>query len=184
MLSDRFKRMYRQLGFDRAAVAQLLRVSERTLHNWESGKHEIPYSAYKLLRLLSYSEMPGKAWEGWHFTAGRLWSPEGYGFRPEESSWWSALCRRSALFHVLSKENAELRERLKGGAPLRGEVPAELVAPQSGPKGLYGSVTRNLSLTDGTNRENRNQFSAVVCPARLRYNIPQTLFAKTVKGGV
>jgi len=59
MLSDRFKTMYRQLGIDRAAAAQLLRVSERTLDNWESGKHEIPYSAYKLLRLLSFSEMPG-----------------------------------------------------------------------------------------------------------------------------
>lgn len=199
MLSDRFKTMYRQLGIDRAAAAQLLRVSERTLHNWESGKHEIPYSAYKLLRLLSFSEMPGKAWEGWHFAAGRLWSPEGYAFRPEDSQWWSALCRRASLFHVLAKENAELRERLKGGAPLRGGAPAELVAPQTGPQGLYCSVTRKVSLTDATNRDIQNTDAAGTyvpvthkviprsrkdCPAIVRYNIPQNLFVKTVKGGV
>jgi DNA-binding transcriptional regulator YiaG len=72
MLSDRFKSMYRQMGLDRPAAAKLLHVSERTLHNWESGVHEIPYTAYKLLRLLSYSELPG-AWSGWHIAVGRLW---------------------------------------------------------------------------------------------------------------
>ena len=188
MLSDRFKRMYRQLGIDRVAAAQLLRVSERTLHNWESGKHEIPYSAYKLLRLLSYSEMPGKAWEGWHFAAGRLWSPEGYGFRPEDSQWWSALCRRSTLFHVLYKENAVLREVRKTSHHQESE-----------PEGFTFPVTRKVSLTTETNRENRNPPAAGTyvqvthkviprsrkdCPASVRYNIPQSLFAKTVKGGL
>lgn len=113
MLSDRFKSMYRQMGLDRPAAAKLLRVSERTLHNWETGVHEIPYSAYKLLRLLSYTELPG-AWSGWHIAVGRLWSPEGHAFKPADSSWWSLLCRRAAGFDALYKENARLRLRAEG----------------------------------------------------------------------
>jgi hypothetical protein len=109
MLSDRFKTMYRQMGLDRPAAAKLLHISERTLHNWEIGVHDIPYSAYKLLRLLSYSELPGTAWNGWHIAVGRLWSPEGHSFAPQDSAWWSQLCRRAQLFHVLYRQNARLR---------------------------------------------------------------------------
>lgn len=109
MLSFRFRAMYRNLGLSRLDAAQLLHVSERTLHNWESGHHEIPYSAYKLMRLLNHEELPGQAWAGWHITAGVLWSPEGHGFKPLDSSWWGLLCRRAALFHPLYQDNVQLR---------------------------------------------------------------------------
>lgn len=109
MLSFRFRAMYRNLGLSRLDAAQLLHVSERTLHNWESGHHEIPYSAYKLMRLLNHEELPGQAWAGWHITAGVLWSPEGHGFKPLDSSWWGLLCRRAALFHSLYQDNVQLR---------------------------------------------------------------------------
>ena len=33
-------------------AAKLLRVSERTLHNWEKGRVRIPYAAFKLMRIL------------------------------------------------------------------------------------------------------------------------------------
>jgi DNA-binding transcriptional regulator YiaG len=116
MLSFRFRAMYRSLGLSRPDAAQLLHVSERTLHNWETGHHEIPYSAYRLLRLLTRQELPGKAWTGWHITAGVLWSPEGHGFKPEDSSWWSMLCRRSAQFHSLYAENSRLKRKNADGA--------------------------------------------------------------------
>lgn len=109
MLSFRFRAMYQNLGLTRPEVAKLLHVSERTLHNWDIGHHEIPYSAYRLLRLLTRQELPGKAWAGWHITAGVLWSPEGHGFKPVDSNWWSLLCRRAALFHSLYEENTHLR---------------------------------------------------------------------------
>lgn len=200
MLSDRFKSMYRQMGLDRPAAAKLLHVSERTLHNWETGVHEIPYSAYKLLRLLGHTELPG-AWSGWHITAGRLWSPEGYGFRPEESSWWSALCRRSALFHELFRENQQLKQRLQavapattggggkrsatatGGAGAQGEVPVTLhLSPRSRkiPFWLESRVTPLVSLKSGIFRDKKQQ---PACPARVRYSLPKALFASTVKGG-
>lgn len=113
MLSDRFTTMYRNQGLSRPDVAKLLRVTERTLQNWESGTHEIPYSAYKLMRLLTREELPGKAWAGWHITAGTLWTPEGHGFKPLDSSWWSMLCRRAAQFHPLYEENIRLRTLLE-----------------------------------------------------------------------
>lgn len=192
MLSDRFKSMYRQMGLDRPAAAKLLRISERTLHNWETGVHEIPYSAYKLLRLLSYSELPG-AWSGWHIAVGRLWSPEGHSFKPDDSSWWSLLCRRAAGFDTLYTENSRLRHAADQAAQPGRKSAAGVTKP----------VTRKVSLTDETNREiqpNPGAASYVpvthkvsaksgtkqpnACPAKVRYNLPKTLFTTTVKGGL
>lgn len=101
MPSSRFRTMYRDLGLNRAGVAQLLRVSERTIHNWETGHHQVPYSAYKLVRLMTHQEFPDPAWAGWHLTAGVLYSPEGHGFKPKDSNWWSLLCRKAAMFNEL-----------------------------------------------------------------------------------
>lgn len=69
--------MYRNLGMDLAACAKFLHVTQRTLHNWESGKHDIPFAAYKLLRLMNRMELPGRSWAGWCFLGGTLVSPEG-----------------------------------------------------------------------------------------------------------
>ncbi|GKS91582.1 hypothetical protein [Acidovorax sp. SUPP2539] len=66
--------MYRNLGLDLPGCAQLLHVTERTLHNWQSGKHDIPFAAYKLLRLLNRMELPGESWAGWCFHGGKLWN--------------------------------------------------------------------------------------------------------------
>lgn len=112
MPSIRFRTMYRDLGLSRTDVAQLLRVSERTIHNWETGHHQVPYSAYKLVRLMTYQEFPNTAWAGWHITAGVLYSPEGHGFKPQDSNWWAMLCRRSALFHSLYAENQQLKAKI------------------------------------------------------------------------
>lgn len=62
---------------DLHACAQFLHVSSRTVHNWEAGKHDIPYATYKLLRLLNRMELPGQAWQGWCFYGNKLISPEG-----------------------------------------------------------------------------------------------------------
>jgi hypothetical protein len=96
--------MYRNLGMDRVSCADFLHVNLRTLHNWESGKHDIPFATYKLLRLLNRMELPGKAWEGWCFHHGTLYSPEGHPFVGTDSSWWSLLIRRAAMFSELSKQ--------------------------------------------------------------------------------
>ena len=33
-------------GMSRTQAAQFVQISERTLHNWESGRHDIPYRLY------------------------------------------------------------------------------------------------------------------------------------------
>ena len=80
----RMRSMYLSLGMNRAACAKFLHVTERTLHNWESGQHAIPYTAYKLLRLHASYELPGKAWHGWLLHSGKLWTPEGHGLTPAD----------------------------------------------------------------------------------------------------
>lgn len=93
--------MYRNLGLDLSGCAKLLHVTERTLHNWESGKHDIPYATFKLLRLLNGMELPGESWRGWCFHGGKLWSPEGRSFVGSDGSWWSLLVRQAAMFGQL-----------------------------------------------------------------------------------
>ncbi|MDZ7921134.1 VC1465 family Xer recombination activation factor [Rhodoferax sp.] len=169
--------MYRQMGLDRTAAAKLLHVSERTLHNWETGVHEIPYSAYKLLRLLGHTELPG-AWSGWHIAAGQLWSPEGHGFKPADSSWWSALCRRAALFHELARENQQLKQRLRELAPATTGADGKRSAAATGDAGAESEVLVTLHLS-----AKKHTAPVSNCPARVRYNLPKSLFTTTVKGG-
>lgn len=98
---------------DRHGFANFLQVSERTLYNWERGRRCVPVAVIKLLRHLTWCELPGKSWAGWHFAAGKLWSPERYGFEGTDSSWWSLTMRRAAMFGVLYKEREALRQQLQ-----------------------------------------------------------------------
>ena len=85
--------MYSGLGMDLPACAKFLQGSERTLHNWISGRHVIPFAAYKLLRLLNRMELP----------AGKLISPEGRVFEGRSTAWWSLLVRRTPMFDLRFK---------------------------------------------------------------------------------
>ena len=98
--------MYRSLGMDLPQCAKFLHVTERTLHNWESGKHDIPYATFKLLRLMNGLELPGKTWAGWEFRGGKLWSPEGRSFEGTDGSWWSLLVRQAHGFRELMARGA------------------------------------------------------------------------------
>ena len=97
-LGERFKAMRLNLGWDRATCAKNFHVTERTLHNWETGKNDIPYTAYRLLRLLNGMELPGESWARWYFAGGTLYTPEGYPLTGKDGSWWSLLVRRAAMF--------------------------------------------------------------------------------------
>jgi hypothetical protein len=118
-LAFRFRAMYRSLGLDLEGCAKLLHVTERTLHNWQSGKHDIPYSAYRLLRLLNRMELPGASWSGWCFHGGKLWSPEGRSFEGTDSAWWSLLVRRAACFDTLFKRSGQFEQALMAMAAER-----------------------------------------------------------------
>ena len=114
--------MYRNLGLDLPGCAKLLQVTERTLRNWESGKHDIPFAAYKLLRLLNRMDLPGESWAGWCFHSGKLWSPEGHGFSGTDGSWWSLLVRQARFFPELCAQNAQLKRQLAAVTAGHGEA--------------------------------------------------------------
>ena len=118
--------MYRGLGLDLAGCAKFLHVTERTLHNWESGKHDIPYATYKLLRLMNGLELPGQSWAGWEFRGGKLWSPEGRSFEGTDGSWWSLLVRQAHGFRELMARGAEGRA---GAGEAKPQAPAWPAAP-------------------------------------------------------
>jgi Phage protein len=140
MLGKRFKAMYSSLGFNASEAAQLLQVSERTVHNWVSGAVQIPYAAYRLLRLQLRYELPGKAWEGWRLTAGHLYTPEGHELSPHDFSWWGLLVRRAALFDTLYKEVNDLRRALaQTNQPEQRQARAD--AARAGVSGLFESQT-------------------------------------------
>ena len=67
----KLRSMYRCLGWSRADCAKFLHVSERCLHNWEAGRHPVPYAAYRLLRIHCGMALPGREWRGWSISRGK-----------------------------------------------------------------------------------------------------------------
>ena len=55
-------------GLSKEKTAEMLHVTYRTLHNWESGRVQVPYAAFKLLHILTGYELPSDAWRGWKFS--------------------------------------------------------------------------------------------------------------------
>lgn len=139
--SDRLSGLLAEQGLTHPEAAKLLHVSLRTLQNWLSGKHQIPYMAFKLLRLLRYMELPGKGWQGWHFSRGQLVTPEGRTIAGHEGAWWSLLVRQAKGFRELYKQVH--RPSVGAGNPVssvqvpeagaRAESEVFAAAPASGP---------------------------------------------------
>ncbi|MGA8864699.1 MAG: VC1465 family Xer recombination activation factor [Gallionella sp.] len=75
-----FRDVRRFADLTRKQAADLLDVTPRTVQNWETGGARIPWMAYRLLRILKGSDLPGKAWEGWHLHGDRLYAPNGRWF--------------------------------------------------------------------------------------------------------
>lgn len=122
--------MYRELGHDRASIAKFFRVTPRTLANWESGCTAIPFAAFKLLRLMLRSELPGKDWDGWCFNRGTLWSPEGHGFTGRDFAWLSLTIRQARLFPVLYRERSALLRELRAAKLEAADAQARAVAAE------------------------------------------------------
>src|SRR5690606_5254462 len=89
-------------GLSQGAAAKVLRLTKRTVQNWEAGRASIPYAAYKLLRILRGYELPHPAWRGFRVVGDTLWTPEGHPFRPDHMAWWSLTCRMADEFRRLA----------------------------------------------------------------------------------
>ena len=108
LLASRLKVMLADLGLTPDTAAQALHVTPRTVRYWISGKTLVPYAAYLLLRVMARAELPCPGWDGWHMHSGKLWSPEGHGFGPLDSSWWGLLVRKARLFGEMYDRDREL----------------------------------------------------------------------------
>lgn len=133
VLCSRFRVMCADAGLSVDQVAKLLRVTRRTVQYWFSGKVTVPYSAYKLVRIMGLFELPGTAWKGWRMHSGKLWSPEGHGFVPGDASWWSLLVRRAACFSILYDRQAAMDQALR--AVLEGPAKLAPEGPRNGDTG-------------------------------------------------
>jgi len=63
-------------GLTRRQVADMLRVSLRSVQYWEAGHTPMPYAAFRLLRIMTGYELPGD-WQGWMLLRNQLISPDG-----------------------------------------------------------------------------------------------------------
>lgn len=108
LLASRLKVMLADLGLTPETAAQALHVTPRTVRYWISGKTLVPYAAYRLLRVMAGAELPCPGWDGWHMHSGKLWSPEGHGFGPLDSSWWGLLVRKARLFGEMYDRDRQL----------------------------------------------------------------------------
>jgi DNA-binding transcriptional regulator YiaG len=112
MLASRFKVLCADAGLSVDQVAQTLHVTPRTVRYWFSGKSSVPYSAYKLVRVMRWFELPQKGFEGWCMHSGKLWTPEGHPIGPEDGGWWSLLVRQARCFRTLYQRSADFERAL------------------------------------------------------------------------
>lgn len=77
-------------GLSLDGAADFLRVTSRTVRNWEAGAVRIPYPAFRLLRVRAGLSMPFDGWDGWIVGKdGTLWSPGRQSFRAKDLEWLS-----------------------------------------------------------------------------------------------
>lgn len=79
-------------GLTRKAAADLLRVSERSVRNWEAGRSQVPYCAFRLMCIEAGYHLPGEYWRGFLLRGDTIWSPEGKAFTAQDLAWWQLTC--------------------------------------------------------------------------------------------
>ena len=73
-------------------------MTERTIRNWEAGRSQTPYAAFKLLRLMSGQEMIDPVWKGWTMVKGVLYSPANQGFKKTDMEYLWLVFRLAEQF--------------------------------------------------------------------------------------
>ncbi len=129
----RLKLLLADSGMTPEEAGKALHVTARTVRYWISGKVKVPYAAYRLLRIQRLWELPMPGWAGWHMHSGKLWSPEGHGFEPRDSAWWSLLVRQAKSFKTLYEREMALSAAMRaagaeGAAQAAGRMPSASAA--------------------------------------------------------
>ena len=104
-------------GLSRVEAAALLKVTPATVRNWESARTAVPYSAFKLLRILGGYALPGAAWRGFYLRGDTIWSPEGRSFQAADLAWWGLTVAMARSFRELQRQRYRLPASLNGATP-------------------------------------------------------------------
>lgn len=128
----RLRAMYRSLGWSRADCGKFLHVTERCLRNWETGRHAIPYAAYRLLRIHCGYRLPGATWRGWSISRGKLCTPEGHELDPRDAAWWSLLVRRAQAGVEALRRLHDLKQLQRPGAATEADASGFAAASAAG----------------------------------------------------
>ncbi|MEW6314331.1 MAG: VC1465 family Xer recombination activation factor [Pseudomonadota bacterium] len=121
---DRFKDTRILAGLSKRQVASMLFVSLRTIDLWETGKVRIPYAAFRLLRILTGYELPGRAWQGFYLHGDTLWSPEGKPFKAADLGYLSVTFAMARMWREDYARRAQARQATAEDAEHREAVPA------------------------------------------------------------
>lgn len=111
-------------------AADMLHVTPRTVISWEKGRSRIPYSAYKLFRLMANGEFMSGKWEGWQMRGDTLYSPVGRAFQPHELYYLSHYIRMArywmddCLPSAMRARVYSIRPKLKLVVTNQGEIHA------------------------------------------------------------
>lgn len=102
--ADQFRTARITLGLSIPDCAKLLRISVRTVSNWEAARARIPYTAYKLMRVLRGGKLLGPDWTGFQVRGNVLATPEGRELRSSDLVWWSLLILQAQEFRNIMAE--------------------------------------------------------------------------------
>ena len=180
LISARFAALVADTGLGIEGVGKLLHVTTRTVRNWISGQTNIPYSAYKLLRLLRFMELPG-GFEGWCMHSGRLWTPERHPIEPVDGGWWSLLVRQARSFRVLYQQQTAQRiadratalANADGGVPVCGGLAVRDGAAVAGLVSYKTSLQTGDSEPTKTSHYSQNDVTITSWP--ILYDYPPSL---------
>lgn len=131
-----FRDMRRFSDLTRKQAADLLDVTPRTIQNWETGGARVPWLAYRMLRILKGSALPGKAWEGWTVHGDKLIAPNGRWF---DANSMEQLERVFALARLWRQDYAR-RNRKPAAVVLAFPAPGEVSEPLAMVKQAGGAL--------------------------------------------
>lgn len=120
MASWKFREARLQCCLSVEGCAKLLRISERTVRNWEAGAVRIPYAAFKLMRVMRGGKLLGSDWTGFRVHGDTLITPEGRSFHFSELAWWSLLCRMARAYAEARRPGMTSTDRLVAPPPRSG----------------------------------------------------------------
>lgn len=85
-------------GLSVESAADLLRVTDRTIRNWESGASRCPYAAFKLMRIIRSGKVLTPAFGAAYVVGDVLITAEGHRFHAGDLAWWSLVVRQAQLW--------------------------------------------------------------------------------------